>query len=148
MKMMKTVLAGTAMIMAMATIAPAMAQESSYKSGTVWTASRIDVMPGEFENYMDWLATKWKKIQELGKAEGIVVDYKVLHNERAGSGEADLVLVVEYKDYQTNAQRDAFDKKVNAMMAQDNRTAAKANGERRKMREGKGVTEYQELILK
>jgi hypothetical protein len=34
------------------------------------------------------------------------------------------------------------------MLAQDRRSAATANGEREKMREGMGSTEYQELILK
>ena len=58
------------------------------------------------------------------------------------------MLIVEYKDYQTTAQQEAFRKKVNAMMAMDNRKQAAANGDRVKMRELMGSTEYQELILK
>ncbi len=148
MKMMKTLLAGAAIMIAVTTVTPAMAQESSYKLGTVREVSRIDVLPGQFENYMDYLATTWKKTQELGKAEGIVVDYEVLATNNARAGEPDLVLIVEYKDYQTTAQQEAFSKKVNAMMAMDQRKQATANGERGKMRELMGSTEYQELILK
>lgn len=147
MKMMKSLLVGAAMIVA-TLAAPAMAQESSYKPGTVWEAGRIDVMPGQFENYMDWLAGQWKKVQELGKAEGIIVEYHVLAANNPRAGEPDLILIVEYKDYQTTAQQEAFNKKVNAMLAQTDRTAGTASAERGKMREQLGSIEYQELILK
>ena len=147
MTMMKSLFVGAAMLAA--TLAtPAMAQESSYKPGSVWEASRIDVLPGQFENYMDYLATTWKKNQEMAKAEGIVLDYHVLAVNNARQGEPNLVLIVEYKDYQTTAQQEAFRKKVNSMMAMDNRKQATANGDRVKMRELLGSTEYQELILK
>ncbi|WP_439568454.1 hypothetical protein [Sphingopyxis sp.] len=145
---MKTLVAGAAMLIAAAQVTPAMAQESSYKPGTVWEAGRIDVLPGQFENYMDWLATSWKKIQELGKAEGVVVEYHVLATNNPRAGEPDLILIVEYKDYLTTAQQEAMRKKVNALLAQDNRQASTASGERGKMREQLGSTEYQELILK
>jgi hypothetical protein len=144
---MKSLYVGAAMIAA-TLAAPVMAQESNYKPGTVWEASRIDVLPGQFENYMDYLATTWKKNQEMAKAEGIVLDYHVLAVNNARQGEPNLVLIVEYKDYQTTAQQEAFRKKVNGMMAMDNRKQAAANGDRVKMRELMGSTEYQELILK
>ncbi|MBA4307683.1 MAG: hypothetical protein C0429_13195 [Sphingopyxis sp.] len=147
MKMMKSLFVGAAVITA--TLAtPVMAQESSYKPGTVWEAGRIDVMPGQFENYMDWLAGQWKKVQELGKAEGIVVEYHVLAANNPRAGEPDLILIVEYKDYLTTAQQEAFNKKVNAMLASDDRKQAAASGERTKMREPLGSVQYQELILK
>jgi hypothetical protein len=147
MNMVKSVMAG-AMMVAAGLATPAMAQESSYKPGTVWEAGRIDVLPGQFENYMDYLATTWKKVQELGKAEGVVVSYHVLATNNARAGEPDLILVVEYKDFQTTAQQEAMRKKVNALLAQDNRAADSASGGRGKMREQLGSTEYQELILK
>lgn len=147
MKMMKSLIIG-ATVMAATLATPAMAQESSYKPGTVWEAGRIDVLPGQFENYMDWLATQWKKIQELGKAEGIVVEYHVLATNNPRAGEPDLILIVEYKDYLTTAQQEAFRKKVNAMMSQDDRAAGAAGAARGKMREQLGSTEYQELVLK
>ena len=57
---MKMFIAGAAILIAAAQVTPATAQESSYKPGTVWEAGRIDVLPGQFENFMDWLATSWK----------------------------------------------------------------------------------------
>ena len=147
MKMMKTLFVSAAMIAATLTT-PAMAQVSNYKPGTVWEASRIDVLPGQFENYMDYLATTWKKNQEMAKAEGIVLDYHVLATNNARAGEPELILIVEYKDYRTTAQQEAFSKKVNAMMALDDRKQDMAAGEREAMRELMGSTQYQELILK
>lgn len=148
MMIRKTLFAGAAMLAAVGLASPAAAQESSYELGPVWEASRINVLPGQSENYMDWLAANWKKIQELGKAEGIVVDYHVLAVNNPRAGEGDLVLIVVYKDYLTTAQQESFRKKVNAMLAQNERTAATASGERSKMREQISSTEFQELILK
>ena len=148
MNSIKTILTGTALAIAVALSAPAAAQESSYKPGTVWQVSDIKVLPGQFENYMDYLATTWKKIQEAGKADGMVVEYHVLSLDNARQNEADLVLVVEYKDYMTTAQQEAMQKKVNALLAQDNRMAATASAGRTKMREPMGSQAYQELILK
>lgn len=144
----KWIVAAAGLAMALPLASPATAQESSYRPGTVWEVSRIDVLPGQAENYMDYLATTWKRIQEFGKAEGVVVSYHVLSTNNARAGEPDLVLVIEYKDYQTTAQQEAMSKKVNAMLAQDRRKADSASGERGKMRELMGSAEYQELILK
>jgi hypothetical protein len=147
MTMMKSLIVGAAMIAA--TLAsPAMAQDSSYKPGTVWEASRIKVMPGQFENYMDYLAANWKKVQEFGKSQGAIVSYHVLATSNPRAGEPDLILIVEYKDYMTTAQQEVMRKKVNEMLAQTDRQAVAASGERVKMRESLGSTEYQEMILK
>ena len=146
--MMKTLYAGAALMVAAAFVAPAAAQESSYKLGTVWEASRIDVMPGQGEAYLDYLATTWKKNMEALKAEGYVVSYHVLSTNNRRDGEPDLVLVVQYNDYQTVAQIEARRARMNSLMGQTNRSAATAGAERGKMREQIGSTEYQELVLK
>jgi hypothetical protein len=148
MKMMQSIAIAAAMLGATALAAPTMAQESSYKPGPVWDVTDIKVLPGQGEAYLDYLAANWKKVQELGKAEGIVVDYHVLSNSNRRAGEADLYLIIIYRDYQTNAQQIAFEKKVNAMMAQDRRIASAASADRGKMREQLGSAELQELILK
>jgi hypothetical protein len=67
MKMITRLAAGAALAMAMTmgAAAPAMAQESSYKPGSVFQLSYIKVLPGEFENYMDYLSDRWKKSNEF-----------------------------------------------------------------------------------
>lgn len=148
MKTLKATMAGAAAMIAASLASPAAAQESSYKPGTVWQVSDINVMPGQFENYMDYLASTWKKVNELGKTEGVVASYHVLQLNNKRNGEPDLVLVIEYRDYQTTAQQEAMEKKVNALLAQDSRSATTASAARGKMRELMGSQEYQELILK
>ena len=144
MRLMKSIIVAAALLAA----SPAIAQESSYTPGTVWESSYIKVLPGQFENYMDYLSTTWKKVQELGKKEGAVVSYHVLSTNNARQGEPDLILIVEYKDYRTTAQQEALRKKVNAMLAQDDRSATTASAARGPMRELLGSREYQELKLK
>jgi hypothetical protein len=148
MNSIKTMMTGAALVLAVTMAGPVAAQESSYKPGTVWQVSEIKVLPGQFENYMDYLATTWKKVQEAGKADGMVVSYHVLSLDNSRQNEPDLVLVIEYKDYLTTAQQEAMQKKVNALLAQDNRMAATASAGRAKMREPMGSQAYQELILK
>jgi hypothetical protein len=145
MKLFSSVIVAAALLSASA---PAYAQESSYKPGSVWESSYIKVLPGQFENYLDYLATSWKKVQELGKKEGAVVDYHVLSTNNARQGEPDLILIVEYRDYRTTAQQEALRAKVNAMLAQNDRTATAASAARGPMRELLGSREYQELKLK
>lgn len=148
MKMIKSLAIAAAMFGATTFAVPAMAQEASYKAGSVWTAGRIKILPGQFENYMDWLATDWKKMREFGKKEGVELSYHVLSVNSPRKDEANLILLIEQKDYLTTAQQEAFDKKLNAYLAPDDRKQGAAAAVRGAMREQWGSTEYQELILK
>ena len=142
------VLAALSVAAVAALATPARAAESSYTPGSVWEISQIQVEPGQFENYMDWLDGQWKKIQEFGKKEGWVVSYHVLSVNNTRAGEADLLLAIEYKDYASNAQRLEIQKKIEAMLASDTRKMEAAGGERRSMRKVLGSMELQELKLK
>ena len=98
--------ATAALTLAMA--GPAAAQESSYNPGTVWQFSNIQIEPGQFEKYVDYLAGNWRKINEFGKKEGMVVSYHVFTVNNRREGEPDLILAVEYKDYFSNAPATGF----------------------------------------
>ncbi len=148
MKLQASLGAAAAAIALLLASVPAAAQDSSYTPGTVWQLSSIQVEPGQFEKYMDYLAANWKRVQELGKKEGIVVSYHVLSVNSNRKDEPDLVLAVEFKDYQTNAQRLAFQKKIEAMLAQDVRKQDVSSGERQVLRKLVGNMELQELVLK
>ncbi len=126
----------------------ASAQDSSYVPGTVWTFSNIKIEPGQFENYMDFLAKTWKKEGEFGIKEGYLVSYHVFQINNPRSNEPDLILALESKDYLTNAQSLAIQKKFEAYMAQDTRKMDTGSGERKVMRKLDGGMELQELKLK
>ncbi len=126
----------------------ASAQSSNYTPGTVWTFSNIKVEPGQFENYMDFLAKTWKKEGEFGIKEGYLVSYHVFQVNNPRSNEPDLILALEAKDYLTTAQQLAIQQKFEAYMAQDTRKMDAAFGERKVMRKLDGGMELQELKLK
>jgi hypothetical protein len=127
---------------------PALAQESSYVPGTVWQVSSIKVMPGQFENYMDYLGGNWRKELEFERQAGYVVSYHIFAVNNARADEPDLFLAIEYKDYITIAQQLDLQKKITAMMASDNRKMETAAGQRVTMRKEMGSMELQELKLK
>ena len=126
----------------------ASAQDSNYTPGTVWNFSNIKVEPGQFENYMDFLAKTWKKGNDLGVREGYIVSYHVFQVNNSRSGEPDLILAIESKDYLTTAQQLDVQKKYEAFMAQDAHKADASSGERKSMRKLDGGMELQELKLK
>ena len=152
MKLMRSMMLAAGLMWSAVAAAPAMAQgaaaPSSYTSGTVWTTSRIEIMPGQFENYMDWLKNNWKPNQEFLKAEGWVISYHVLAVNSRREGEPHLILVQQWRDHPTTAQREDLGNRWLARQKSNDRQAATQNGERQVMRRQMGGMEMQELNLK
>ncbi len=98
--------------------------------------------------YIDYLAGDWKKLNELGKREGFVVSYHVLSVNNARAGEPDLILAIESKDYYSNAEQLAQQKKIEALLAADQRKMEAQSLDRNPMRKFIGGMELQELVLK
>jgi hypothetical protein len=126
----------------------AQAQASSYAAGSVWTFTNVQIEPGQFENYMDFLAKEYKKQNEYGIKEGYILSYHVLQVNDPRVGEPDLILAVESKDYLTNAQQLEIQKKFEAFAAKDSRKMTTEAGDRKVMRKFVGSMELQELKLK
>jgi hypothetical protein len=148
MKILKTLYAGAALMVAATMAVPAAAQESPLKPGSVWVASRIDVLPGQGPAYSDYLATEWKKEMDWGKAEGHILSYRIMTTNHARNGEPDMILLIEYKDYASVAERQATGQRRNAAMGTNRIKSAAGNLEREKIRTQMGSTEYQEWIVK
>lgn len=136
------------MIASSAFAAPALAQDSSYVPTSVWQFSSIKVLPGQYENYLDYLGGNWRKQLEFGKKEGYVVSYHVFSVNSPREGEPDLILAVEYKDYYPVAKQLEFQKKYEAMIKMDAHQSETASGARAPMRTQMGGMELQELTLK
>lgn len=139
--------AGLAVVGAAFAVA-APAQDSSYKAGEYQDVSAIEIMPGQFENYMDYLATNWKKQQEFAKSKGWITGYSVLVNNYRRDGEPALYLVTRYTKQYSVAEQEAQDKEFEAYMKQSNRQMTTASGERAVMRKQRGTMQLQEAILK
>lgn len=136
---------GAASLVMLAASTPATAQQSSYKSGDLWVASRIDVEDGQFENYMDYITRVWVDNQAYAKKQGWLLDYYILDNLNKRDGEPDIILLTRYTDFPSVAETERRDKLINERMKQDAHSAAMASGERTKMRKLLGTVLYREL---
>jgi len=143
---MKSWIIGAAMLASAFTASPALAQQSAYKLGSMWTASRIDVEDGQYENYMDWLTKVWVGNQAFAKSQGWILDYHILDSVNPRDGEPDLVLITRFADFPSVAEIDRRNAIMNQRMNQDDHSADAASGERNKMRRQMGSVLYREIL--
>ena len=78
----------------------AQAQDAArvYDNGPVWTISYIETKPAMFNDYMAYLAGPYRALQDAAKRRGEVLDYKVLEVDSPRDGEANLILMVQFKN--------------------------------------------------
>jgi hypothetical protein len=118
---MRKYLIGAAFLAAAAS--PAFSQQSSYKLGPLWTAARIDVEDGQFENYMDWLMKVWESNQAFAKSQGWILNYHILDSVNPRDGEPDLILITSYADFPSTAEIERRNAIMNQRMNQDDHSA-------------------------
>jgi len=126
----------------------AYADGRNYTDGPVVNATAIKTTDGHFDDYMQWLATTWKKQQEAAKKAGIITKYQVLTAQPQGPNDPDIYLVVEYKNW---AAFDGLGGKLDAVSAQVEGSLEKANqsqSERAKIRTVLGSKTMQVAELK
>ncbi|AYJ86482.1 hypothetical protein D3Y57_11535 [Sphingomonas paeninsulae] len=129
-------------------VTPAVAQRSNSEPGNYTSISMIKVLPGQFENYMDFLANQWKKQNEFAKKKGYLVSYHVLSAIDPRAGEPDLFLVMEFKDWPTTAESKRRQDEFVAMMKMDEHQMDAASAGRGPMRTQMGSMTLQEVLLK
>ena len=145
---MKSWIIGAAALASAFTSMPALAQESSYKLGPLWTAARIDVVDGQYENYLDWLTKVWVDNQAFAKSQGWILDYYILDNINPRDGEPDIILLTRFADYPSVAESERRNDIINKRMNQDDHSADAASGQRAVMRKVQGSVLYRELQKK
>lgn len=127
---------------------PAAAQRSTVDFGNYTSVSMLKVLPGQFENYMDYLATQWKKQNEYAKSKGYIVSYHVLTAIDPRAGEPDLFLFIEFKDWPSNAESKRRQDEFVAMMKMDEHQMDAASAQRGPMRTQMGSMTLQEVLIK
>ena len=142
-------LAAMAALLCLASLsAPALADEHPYTEGPVVNVASIRTLEGKFDEYMAWLSTTWKRMQEESKKKGYIVDYQILAVEPRGPDDPDLYLVITYKNWAaldgSLAKGDEISKAVEGSLA----AANKSQGERDKIRRVLGSQTMQQLVLK
>lgn len=95
---MKTILVAAALALGLSSAAIAQNAPRTYDLGPVWQISYIETKPGMFDDYMAYLNSTWRGIQEADRARGDVLDYRVLAVDNPRDGEADVILMIQYKN--------------------------------------------------
>jgi hypothetical protein len=98
-------------------------QDDMYEQGTVWSLTFIRTAPNQDDNYLNDLAKTWVASMEEAKAEGLVLDYKILSGNAANEDDYNLILMIENKNFASfdpdkdrKAKWDAINKKVREEM--------------------------------
>jgi len=78
--------------------ASAQVASRNYDYATVTQVTQIEVKPGQLNAYMHDLATGWRTSMEEGKRAGAIVNYSIEQPLDPRPGEANLVLVVVFKN--------------------------------------------------
>jgi hypothetical protein len=125
-----------------------LADDHAYSEGPVINVASIRTTEGKFDEYMDWLSTTWKKLQEESKKKGYIVSYEVLSAEPRGPNDPDILLVTTYKNWAALdgavAKGDEVAKAIEGSVA----AANKSQSERDKIRRVLGSQTLQQLVLK
>jgi hypothetical protein len=129
----------------------AFADDHAYTEGSVVSVSTIRTADGKFDEYMNFVDTKWKQQQELAKKAGDVLSYQVLTVSPRGPDDPDLLLLVTYKNWAAAldgalAKGDAIAKAVDGSAAATNQGVADRTST--KVRRILGTTWMQVLNLK
>jgi hypothetical protein len=126
----------------------AVAENHPFTEGAVVNVEAIRTEYGRFDEYMNFLDTKWKADQEVAKKAGYITGYKVITVEPRGENDPDIYLVVYYKNWAAldgaTAKRDAVAKEVDGSVS----AANEAGIGRGKLRRVLGSWTGQELDLK
>jgi hypothetical protein len=70
-----------------------------YTEGPVWQVQFVQTKSGMGQQYLKNLNDGWIKVMVEAKAEGTIMDYKVLQSEPAAKTDWDLMLLIEIKNY-------------------------------------------------
>lgn len=97
---MKTLMRAAVLAAALVTmssgLASAQTAERVYDNGPVWVISYVETKPGMFDDYMAYLGSKWRQLNEADKRAGRILDYKVLAVASPRDNEPDVLLMIEY----------------------------------------------------
>lgn len=143
---MRKLMISLAAMAAVLAAGPAIAQQSTMRSGAMWSAARIAVEDGQMQNYMDYLTKTWMANQEYSKAQGWLLEYHVLQSVNPRDGEPNIVLITRFNDMPSAAESDRRNDIINKRMSLDDHSNASASGERNKMRHLMGSVLYREML--
>ncbi len=144
---LRCLIAGSLLSLAL-TAPAAFADGAHYNDGPVINVSFIRTVDGHFDDYMQWLATTWRKQEEAAKKAGLILGYHVLIAEPHTAQDPDIILTIEYKNW---AALDGLGGKLDSISTQVEGSVEKANqseADRARIRTVLGSNTVQEALLK
>ena len=78
---------------------PANAQlGTTYKEGPVTQVTYLKIEYGHFDEYVDWLNSTWKPLNEAKKKAGLIIDYRVYAASPRKPEEPNVIFMITYPD--------------------------------------------------
>ena len=76
---------------------PANAQlNTTYKEGPVTEVTYLKIEYGHFDEYVDWLNSTWKPLNEAKKKSGLIIDYRVYTARPRNPEEPNVIFMITY----------------------------------------------------
>lgn len=147
---MKKLLIAAALAVGSVMVVPASAsaQAVAYTPGNYWSVQGIYIEPGQFENYMDYIADRYRRNQEFAKSQGWISGYRILVNVNRRKDEPDMYLISEFAQMPNAKEQMERDALVERNLRETARQAEQSSGQRVSMRKLGSNTLMQELVLK
>lgn len=131
---MKKTMIAAAFAASLAFAVPAAAQESAYTPGGYWIVQGVFIEDGQFENYMDYIADRYRANQDFARRRGWISSYTILANVNRRHDEPDLFLVTEMPRLATPQEEVERERAMTREMNETTRQATEGSGRRVTMR--------------
>lgn len=145
---MRKILVAAAFAASLCMAPSAAAQETAYTSGGYMVVQGIHIEPGQFENYMDYIADQYRRNQDFARQQGWITGYRIFANVNRRHDEPDLYLLSEMASLPTPAEQERRDQAFERHMQQTARQAEASSGQRVTMRRLGSNILLQELNLR
>jgi len=150
---MKNLIRGIAVLAFVAMLLPNLSPAQAmpvrpFHDGPVWDITFVKMKAGLGLNYMNFLASDWKKEQEALKQAGLILNYMVIETESHSPNDFDLMLMVEFKDLATmEANQDKMEAVANQSLNSNDQKMIAGYQERASWREIIGERLARQIIL-
>lgn len=129
---------------------PASAQDNTrnWEQGSVWSVDYVRTKPGQFNAYINDLSNVYRAFLEAQKANGDVLSYRMLSVTSPRDGEANLILLIEFKDYATFDRSPEYFDEMTAKIMGSLEESRQANIDRGALRDLLGGLTAREIHFK
>jgi hypothetical protein len=123
-RLIRALCGATALLALTSLTSLAYADGRNWNDGPVVNVAFVRTLDGHFDDYMQFLATSYKKQQEAAKKAGLILSYEVLVAQPQGPNDADIILVTRFKNW---AALDGLGGKFDGLATQLEGSVDKAN---------------------